>query len=254
MNTLELRKKKFYGAAMRSFFVLLALVLLLAIVPQVDMLQNQKIPMKNTVITGVEVAKVLISLIIVGVLMTFAFISESQLPYITTRIPQSGQIVSSVIQLVVISIAYYYLLPFAKDRLGNVDQTFNAVFLVVLCVPLVRGGIAFYKGIKGLSDSVVNQAFGVKCEVCGTVNEKTAKRCQECGNQLTFPDATPQYIACKNCGAQNKSSAKRCDQCGNVLQDTISKTISCPQCTTENKLGAKHCSECGYDLTKIRAS
>jgi len=253
MNTLDLRKKKFYGAAMRSFFVLLALVLLLAIAPKVDMLQNQKIPMNHMVITGVEVAKVIISLIIVGILMAFAFISESQLPYITTRIPQSGQIVSSVIQVVVITIAYYYLLPFAKDRLGSVNQTFNAIFLIVFCIPLIRGGIAFYKGIKGLSDSVINQAFGIKCEVCGTVNEKTAKRCQECGNLLSFPDAASQYITCKDCGAQNKSSAKRCDQCGNVLQDTISKVVTCPQCTTGNKLGAKHCSECGFDLTKITA-
>jgi hypothetical protein len=250
MNTLDLRKKKFYGAAMVSFFALLALVLLLAIVPKVDMLQNQKITMNSTVITGVEVAEVLISLIIVGVLMTFAFTSESQLPYIATNVPQSGQVVSSVIHIVVISIAYNYLLPFAKDRVGNIDQTFNAIFLVVLCVPLVRGGIAFYNVIKSLSGNIVRNVFDVQCEVCGTVNEKTAKHCQHCGNQLS----ASHYITCNNCGAQNQSSAVYCQQCRNVLQDTTSKTISCPQCGTENKLGTKNCVECKFDLTKIRSS
>jgi ribosomal protein S27E len=257
MKALSLRKKKFYGAAMRSFFVLLALVLLLAILPQVDMLQNQKITMNKTIITGVEVAKVLVSLIIIGALMTFAYISESQLPHIATRVPQSGLIISSVIHIVVISIAYFYLLPFAKDRLGNVNQIFNAIFLIILCVPLVRGGVAFYKGVDGLAGSVVNSSFdssATKCEVCGTVNESTAKRCQECGNKLPIFDVASQHIVCKDCGAQNKPSAKQCVECGNKLQETITKTISCPQCNTENKLGAKHCSECGFDLTKVNAT
>lgn len=261
MKELNLRKKNFYNSALRSFFVLLALILFLAVVPQIDMLQNQKVKVDKEIITGVEIAKVLISLIIVGVLLNFAYISESQLPKIVVRIPQIGLIISSVIHVVVIFIAYFYLLPFATDRLGNVNQIFNAVFLLLLCVPLIRGGKALYEGINQFTDSVTSSSFdekdlsNIKCEKCGATNDKSAKHCFECGNKLITNNTTSQYVVCKICNTQNDPSAKHCTECGNKLQEANnhSRTIACPQCGTENKLGVKHCSECGTDLTKTSA-
>ncbi len=238
MKELNLRKKKFYSSAMRSFILLVVLIILLAISKDINMLQNQKIVINNgelnqTIITGVEIAKTILSLFIIGILLNFAFIAETQLPFIIAKIPQSGIIVSSLFHIGVIFIAYIYLLPFATDNLKNVNQIFNAIFLLLLCIPLFRGGKAFYEGI----DRFASETTNVFDESKSLINN------------------TPQYIVCKNCNAENAVSAKHCIECGNNLQEarTAPKFILCSQCGEENKPNAKHCSECGTDLTKTAA-
>jgi len=67
MKQLSLRKKKFYSSAMRSFILLVVLIILLAISKDINMLQNQKIvinkgEINQTIITGVEIAKAPLSL------------------------------------------------------------------------------------------------------------------------------------------------------------------------------------------------
>lgn len=247
-------RKKFYSTVIRSVFTLLALILLLFLAPKVVMLQNQEFQLnKTTIINGVKVAQVLLALVIVGVLLNFAYISESQLPKILTKFPQSGLIIASAIHIAVIFIAYSYLSPLALDRLHKVNQIFNAVFLILLCIPLFRGGKAYYEGTKGLSEIITNpvvriDSIHITCDNCKAENDAFAKHCSECGNKLPAPNT----IVCKNCSTLNDISAKHCVECGKKLQDTAIKhqTISCPQCGAENKLSVKHCSECGTDLTK----
>lgn len=238
MKELNLRKKKFYGSAMRSFVLLVVLIILLAISKDINMLQNQKTvinkgEINQTIITGVEIAKAILSLFIIGILLNFAYIAETQLPFIIAKIPQSGLIVSSVFHIGVIFIAYIYLLPFATDNLKNVNQVFNAVFLLLLCIPLFRGGKALYEGIDRFAGETT-KVFG---ESKSSINN------------------APEYIVCKNCNTKNTLYAKHCIECGNSLQEakTTTQFISCPQCGEENKPNAKHCSECGTDLTKITA-
>lgn len=239
MKELNLRKKKFYSSAMRSFILLVVLIILLTISKDINMLQNQKIvinkgEINQTIVTGVEIAKAILSLLIIGILLNFALIAETQLPFIIAKIPQSGKIVSSVFHIGVIFIAYIYLLPFATDKLKNVNQIFNAIFLLLLCIPLFRGGKALYEGIDVFLSGATEEAFG---ESKSLINN------------------APQFIVCKNCNAENAVSAKHCIECGNNLRETKTtpKFIICPQCSEENKPNAKHCSECGTDLTKTTA-
>lgn len=183
----------------------------------------------QTIITGVEIAKAILSLFIIGILLNFAYIAETQLPYIIAKIPQSGLMISSVFHIGIIFIAYIYLLPFATDKLKNVNQIFNAVFLLLLCIPLFRGGKALYEGI----DRFAGETTKVFDESKSSVN------------------TTQQYVVCKNCNTENAISAKHCTECGKNLQEakTTPKSILCPQCGEENKPNAKHCRECGTNLT-----
>jgi hypothetical protein len=148
MKELNLRKKKFYSATMRSFILLVVLFILLAVSEDIKMLQNQKIilnkgELNQTIITGVSIAKALLTLFIVSILLNFAYVAETQLPFIISKIPQSGLVVSSAVHIGVIFIAYFNLLEVATER-NTVNQVFNAVFLLLLCIPLFSGGKALY--------------------------------------------------------------------------------------------------------------
>lgn len=237
MKELNLRKKKFYSATMRSFILLVVLFILLAVSEDIKMLQNQKIvlnkgELNQTIITGVSIAKALLTLFIVSILLNFAYVAENQLPFIISKIPQSGLVVSSAVHIGVIFIAYFNLLEVATER-NTVNQVFNAVFLLLLCIPLFRGGKALYDGI----DRFANQAANVFDESKPSIN------------------AASHSIVCKNCNTENDISARHCIECGNSFQEptTTQQFISCPQCGEKNQPNAKHCSECGTNLTKAAA-
>ena len=237
MKELNLRKKKFYSATMRSFILLVVLFILLAVSEDIKMLQNQKIVLNKgeinqSIITGVHIAKALLTLLIVGILFNFAYVAETQLPFIAAKVPQSGLVISSAVHIGVIFIAYFNLLEVATERNG-VNQIFNAVFLLLLCVPLFRGGKALYEGI----DSFANQAVKVLDEPKPSINNFS------------------QSAICKNCNTENDISAKHCIECGYNLQEPKNhqQFILCPQCNSKNQPNAKHCVECGTNLTKTAA-
>lgn len=237
MKELNLRKKKFYSATMRSFILLVVLFILLAVSEDIKMLQNQKIilnkgELNQSIVTGVHIAKALLTLFIVGILFNFAYVAESQLPFIIAKVPQSGLVISSAVHIGVIFIAYINLLEVATERNG-VNQVFNAVFLLLLCVPLFRGGKALYEGI----DRFANETTKVFDESKPSINNAS------------------QSIVCKNCNTENDISAKHCLECGYSLQEikNTQQFILCPQCGEKNQPNAKHCNECGTNLTKTAA-
>lgn len=174
MKELNLQKKKFYSATMRSFILLVALLILLAI-------------------TDNSIAKALITLFIVGILLYFAHVAETQLPFIIAKIPQGGLIVSSVVHICIIFITYINLLEVVTEK-NAIKQVLNAVFLLLLCIPLLRGGKALYEGIDRFANETtkvfdeLNPSFALKfvvCPHCGTENNLNAKHCVECGTNLT---------------------------------------------------------------------
>jgi DNA-directed RNA polymerase subunit M/transcription elongation factor TFIIS len=249
-------KGKFYGNVVRSVVILLVLILFLALVPQAIMLQNQTVftnSINKIKVTGVDVATVLISFGIMGVLLYFAYTTETQLPRINkgTKYAWLGLIISSVVHIVVIFIAYMYLLEFVTDRFGKVNQVFNAISLILLCVPLYRGGSALFKTID-LFTKDVERAFGapnqmLKCQKCDMENDPNVKFCANCGNKLQAPVEIQKTIACNQCGKENDASAKFCDDCGNKLAHTQQPVI-CPHCGAENGGNVKFCNKCGTGL------
>jgi hypothetical protein len=246
-------KGKYYGNTVRSVFILLVLILFLALVPQAIMLKNQIVVINKENVTGVEIAKVLISFGIVGVLLYFAYISETQLPKINrgTKYVWLGLIISSVVHIAVIFIAYMYLVQFVTDRLGKVDQIFNATSLVLLCIPLYRGGGALFKTIE-LFTKDVEKAFdginqSIRCHQCDTENDPFVKFCANCGSKLQSPEELRQTIVCNQCGKVNAASAQFCDNCGNNFAS--GQVVACPQCGAGNGANVKFCNKCGTGLT-----
>jgi len=237
MKEINLRKRKIYSVAMRSFILLVVLFILLAVSKDIEMLKNQQIVLNKgesnqAIITGVNIAKALLTLFIVGILFNFAYVAETHLPFIIAKVPQSGLIVSSAVHIGVIFIAYFNLLEVATER-NTVNQVFNAVFLLLLCIPLFRGGKALYEGI----DRFANETTKVFDESKPSINNAS------------------QSIVCKNCDTENDISAKHCIECGKSLQEpkTSQDFMLCPQCGEKNQPNAKHCGECGTNLTKAAA-
>ncbi len=240
MKELNLRKKKFYSATMRSFILLVVLFILLAVSEDIKMLQNQKIilnkgELNQSIITGVHIAKALLTLFIVGILFNFAYVAETQLPFIISKVPQSGLVISSAVHIGVIFIAYINLLEVATERNG-VNQVFNAVFLLLLCIPLFRGGKALYEGIDRFASettkvfdeskpSINNTSQSIVCKNCNTKNDITAKHCIECGYSLQEPKNTQNFILCPQCGEKNQPNAKHCGECGTNLTKTAAKSL-----------------------------
>lgn len=240
MKELNSRKKKFYSATMRSFILLVVLFILLAVSEDIKMLQNQKIilnkgELNQSIITGVHIAKALLTLFIVGILFNFAYVAESQLPFIIAKVPQSGLVISSAVHIGVIFIAYINLLEVATERNG-VNQVFNAVFLLLLCVPLFRGGKALYEGIDRFANettkvfdeskpSINNASQSIVCKNCNTENDISAKHCIECGYSLQEIKNTQQFILCPQCGEKNQPNAKHCNECGTNLTKTATKSL-----------------------------
>jgi ribosomal protein L40E len=240
MKELNLRKKKFYSVTMRSFILLVVLFILLAVSADIKMLQNQEIvlnkgELNQSIITGVSIAKALLTLFIVGILFNFAYVAETQLPFIIAKVPQSGLIVSSAVHIGVIFIAYINLLEVATER-NTVNQVFNAVFLLLLCIPLFRGGKALYEGIDRFANettkvfdeskpAINNISQTIVCMNCNTENDISAKHCIECGNSLQEPKNTQQFILCPQCGEKNQPNAKHCSECGTNLIKTATKSL-----------------------------
>ena len=106
-----------------------------------------------------------------------------------------------------------------------------------------------------------NQAQGVLCPSCGTVNDTEALYCASCGHPLhmgvcpncgseidpeaDFCEVCHHYIksdVCSFCGAKMATSEVYCHECGNPRGGIV-----CPVCNTLNDFA--FCKQCGTPLT-----
>lgn len=247
MQSNKSNRSKLYASLMRSAVVLIVLVLLLVLSSQIPILINQELTISGKPVTGVEIVRILITLVITAVLLNLAYVLETQFPKLENY-KNAGNLFASTIHIIVIFLSYYYLSPFTISDTGKVNQFFNAVFLALLCIPLYRGGVALYKTIddvaKRTTESIEN--LPIKCS-CGQINEADAKYCASCGKLLRQTEETP-TITCDSCGKQNSLSTNFCSNCGAKLINKEQVATICPQCETPNKLSAKHCKECGTEL------
>jgi DNA-directed RNA polymerase subunit RPC12/RpoP len=237
----------------RAVATLFALIFLLLIVPHVPILTELKLRIGTLPMTGADITKDVISLVVIGILLHFAYSAENQLPKISTRFSQSGLLTASVIHIIVIFIAYYAFRDLAQN-LQNDIWVFYVILLLLLCYPLYRGGRAYYKGANEVADLLTAKIGSetdefVKCPTCGEENDPSAKFCKACGTKFV-PPVPPKSIICPHCGTENELSAKFCYDCGKELvAPAVSKGVTCPQCGTENQAGAKYCSDCGTALS-----
>ena len=111
------------------------------------------------------------------------------------------------------------------------------------------------------SQLLQNQAQGVMCPSCGTINDAEAVFCASCGQPLhmvlcpncgseidpeaDFCEVCHHYIkseVCSFCGARMTSNEVYCHECGNPRGGIV-----CPVCNTLNDFA--FCKQCGTPLT-----
>lgn len=212
-------RQAFYSSVIRVVLVLIALAILRAIVTRLPMLQELWV--SEISMSGTDIAGVVISLVIVGVLLNFARVLGARLPTVVPRFPQSGPLAASIVHIIAIIITYNALFPLASILLKQDVWIYRTGFLLLLCYPLYRGGRAFYKGIDevtGFFTTRIGVATGesVECPNCGAVNEASAEFCAQCGTRLT-PPAAPKAVVCPQCSAENRGGARYCTTCGAEL-------------------------------------
>lgn len=112
------------------------------------------------------------------------------------------------------------------------------------------------------SQQLQQQAQGVVCQACGTVNDAEAMFCASCGRPLRmgtcpncgseidpeadFCEVCHKYIktdVCSFCGAQMSAGEVFCHECGNPRGGIV-----CPVCNTLNDFA--FCKQCGNPLTE----
>lgn len=77
------------------------------------------------------------------------------------------------------------------------------------------------------------QAVGVKCPICGTVNDPDAMYCASCGAML-------QVGSCPNCGSPLDPDADFCEVCHSYVRHDV-----CSFCGTQLEGQEAFCHECG---------
>lgn len=98
-----------------------------------------------------------------------------------------------------------------------------------------------YEGMNQASDNaqqidnqqLTNQAMGVACPSCGTVNDPESMFCASCGRPLRLAN-------CPNCGSEIDPDADFCEVCHHYIKKDV-----CSFCGASMSEGEAYCHECG---------
>lgn len=87
-------------------------------------------------------------------------------------------------------------------------------------------------------------ASGISCPSCGSVNMAGARFCSRCGTKLQQP-----LNVCASCGMDNAPGARFCCNCGKPLgQNGQPRKTFCPNCGEEILPGMRFCGGCGVQV------
>jgi len=248
----ELRiSREFYRPLVRAGATLVMLWIIGVVLKRLPMLQELRLP--GVPLSGAAIAGMVISLLMVGILVSFAMEFGRQLRVALTQFPESGVVVASLVYLIAIVVAYNALSPLGRLLLREDVWVYQLGFLVLAIVPLYVGGLTLYRNADKIADLVPTRIGKVTgeaatCPQCGASNEPDAKFCINCGAELAVPEK-PEVMVCPECGAENKPEAKFCFQCGAELAaPKEARGMTCPECGAENEPRSKFCIQCGAKL------
>ena len=206
----------------RGALTLIALAIGRAVVGHIPMLQELWIT--DISMSGCDIVDVIISLLMIGVLLRLGHVLRHSLPELTPGFPESGLLVSSIIQLIVIVVAYHTLQPFATLFLKQQDMwVYRLVFLLLACYPIWQATRVTLRGIDKTTAWLtariaIASGEAIECPRCGALNKPSAKFCARCGASLAEAgESSGEYVACPHCETRNPPGARYCTNCGEPL-------------------------------------
>jgi hypothetical protein len=143
---------KLYRPLIKGAVGLLVLWFILIIIKDLPMFQD--IYIQSIGLTVIALFEIIISILMILVLWNMG---RELTPVLETNLPewpQSIMFASSIIQLIILIIAYNALEPLAYNFLEEDFLIFKIVFLLLALYPLIRGGKALYDSVDVLMDLI----------------------------------------------------------------------------------------------------
>jgi ribosomal protein L40E len=247
--------RSLYIPAVRAGITLLLLWGIGAVLKELPMLQELTIP--NFPFTVPAIVGMAISFLMAAAIIVFAIEFGLQLRRALPRFRQSGLVVSSLVSVVAILIAYEAFIPVGEYYLTEDFWIYQLGFLVLLLIPVAIGAVTLFRNAGKIVDLFTTRSVSpmdgqIVCRQCGEPNVPEARFCMECGADL--PEVKPAgLLTCPECGATLSGDSRFCTECGALLEsqeqpDTEDVQSACPECGAQLGADAVFCSECGAKL------
>ncbi len=143
---------KLYRPLIKGAVGLLVLWFILIIIKDLPMFQD--IYIQSIGLTVIALFEIIISILMILVLWNMG---KELTPVLETNLPewpQSNVFASSIIQLIILTIAYNALEPLAHNFLKEDFLIYQIVFLLLALYPLIRGGKGLYDSVDVLMDFI----------------------------------------------------------------------------------------------------
>ncbi len=249
----------FYAPIVRVLVALVMLWFARVVLLRLPMIRELTIP--DVPLTGLALVRIVISLLMIGVLLNFAREFGHQLTVAFPQLPQGSTILTSLVYIAVVVLAYDAFNWPARLFLKEDFWVYQWAFVLLAIPGIYKGGVAIYGSvddIAALFTREIGRAAGelVPCPECGQLNPVGANFCFKCGTDIEVArPAAP--IKCSQCGAENPAEATFCAQCGAKIEVVAEEAaqpampIKCANCGTESPTEAVFCAQCGAKLEAV---
>lgn len=197
---------------------LVVLLVVRALVSALPMIRDATI--SGFPLTPLQIAIAVVDTIIIVILLNFGKDIGSSLRFRVERFPEIGTIVTLIIVLIAVSIAYT-----AYDDIGNllpggIRWIYPVLFAVLVVIPLYFLLMSIYRNMDKLTDLSVRKIEAATrkqdlCPDCGAKLSANVQFCSNCGHQTPKEEEMPEEpMKCSECGAAAEKGAKFCKECG----------------------------------------
>ncbi len=246
----------FYAPIVRVLVALVMLWFARVVLLRLPMIRELTIP--DVPLTGPALVRIVISLLMIGVLLNFAREFGHQLRVAFPQLPQGSTILTSLVYIAVVVLAYDAFNWPARLFLKEDFWVYQWAFVLLAIPGIYKGGVAIYGSvddITALFTREIGRAAGelVPCPQCGQLNPVGASFCFKCGTRIEVARPAA-LVKCNQCGAENSPEGTFCAQCGTKLEVVAAEaaqpaaTIKCGNCGAENPAEAIFCAQCGTKL------
>lgn len=201
-----------------------------------------------------DIASAIISIVIIGMVLTFGQDIAVRTARIFPAYPEIAQLLNTACILIAIIIAYGafdgLLIPFLARV--NLNWLYPVLFLLIAILPIYRITALLFTSSGKITDLFVGEgqtkAAGgtVVCSSCGS-QVPDAKFCSYCGKELVPQEASS--VACRQCGTKLNPETKFCANCGAAVTAQSAAAGVCPNCNFAVEPGNEFCSNCGTKIS-----